>query len=144
MAELLDYGVKFNSCKIDLEIEKIEPKDETSVTFNVTLVSKYSTIKEKITCLKNDFLFMLETTQDIINTENPSFISTNEPGFFMEVTNAQKLENETLFSVLFVLDGGIFGPNQVSTDTGPALYMMVTKSQFQTFKENLVSELDSF
>ncbi|WP_085994165.1 hypothetical protein [Oceanobacillus senegalensis] len=142
MAELLDYGVEFSSCKINLEIERIASGDETVVTFNVTLVSRYGTIKEEITCLKNDLLFMLETIQDVIDTEKPNFISTDEPGLFMEVKHAQKLENETLFSVLFVIDAGISGPKQVSTDTGPALYITVKKEQLQTFKENLILELD--
>lgn len=142
MAELLDYGVEFSSCKFNLELENIRSGDETIVTFSVTLVSRYGTIKEEITCLKSDLLFMLETIQDVIDTEKTNFISTDEPGLFMEVRHIQKLEDETLFNVLFVIDAGISGPKQVSTDTGPALYVTVTKRQMQTFKENLILELD--
>ncbi|WP_413364555.1 hypothetical protein [Lysinibacillus sp. 3P01SB] len=157
MAKLRDCSSK-HSCEVEINLKLVNSE---SVKFSISFRSGkvFPEIHTEFTCLKRDFLKLLDDVKQIDNV-HLSMLETQDPGLsiyhipengiynfpgygLFQMPEDERKEREPRYKLIFVLDAGEKNHSR-ATECGPALCLIVKMEQINEFIKSLKSELNSF
>lgn len=140
MAILKDAAYQINGCEFEIILK--EKEDEGIIS---TIFFRFGTIfpelKTDISCLQKDLISAFLDMKNI-DTVSPKLFTTQDPGlsiYYIPESPRSGIE-DVLYRLIFVLDAGEIN-QYIATETGPALCLLVTKKQIDSFVQECIHEI---
>ncbi|MEC0174611.1 hypothetical protein P4H83_06970 [Paenibacillus favisporus] len=140
MAILKDAAYQFNGCEFEIILKEKEEEGIISTVF-FRFGTRFPELKADISCLQKDLISAFLDMKNI-DTITPKVFTTQDPGlsiYYIPESTRNGID-DVLYRLIFVIDAGEIN-QYIATDTGPALCLLVTKKQINSFVQEYISEM---
>jgi hypothetical protein len=141
MAILKDAAYQFNGCEFEIILIRKEEEGIINTIF-FRFGTSFPELKADISCLQKDLISAFLDMKNI-DTLSPKLFTTQDPGLSIYYTPESPRDgiDDVLYRLIFVLDAGEINQH-VATETGPALCLLVTKKQINSFVQEYINEIN--
>lgn len=140
MAILKDAAYQFNGCEFEIILKEIEEEGIISTVF-FRFGTSFPELEADISCLQKDLISAFLDMKNI-DTITPKVFTTQDPGlsiYYIPESTRNGID-DVLYRLIFVIDAGEIN-QYIATETGPALCLLVTKKQIDSFVQEYISEM---
>ncbi|TDL31128.1 hypothetical protein E2R51_15160 [Jeotgalibacillus sp. S-D1] len=137
------YDNHHDTTKSEIEINIINCINNEAGVFEAEIVlnSLYRYKTPSFTIQSDDFLQFIERTNEFINSDQEYLHNVMlDPWFDIRLFRNRNTQPAT-YTMIIVLDAGLFKTDAISTSTGPAICLEVTANSLMSFHRKLSEEI---